>query len=222
MECSICMDAITKQTGSTVLSCEHAFHFRCIDSWFTKQINDDLPQTCPCCRNGGTDLDRCSVVEYEGDNESYEEDDDHVSEAGSLDEFADRIWDGTLRLERNSSGQWVLIDTEELAYDSLRSVFGPLNDLDQEAPMLPAPAPAPALLRFPEGDPRRRVVYHWERDAGVIVDLPPNYVEELEQQETTQQEAARKIQAFFRGNQVRNTNKAAVALMRLFQQAYNL
>ena len=218
MECSICIEEITKQTGCVTLSCEHNFHFRCIDSWFTKQIFDDLPQTCPCCRSAGTELDRCSVAEANDDDDASYEEEDGVSEAGSLDEFAERIWDGTLRLERNSSGQWVLIDMEEVAYDSLRSVFGPLNDLDEEAPMLPAPA----LLRFPEGDPRRRVVYHWEQDAGVIVDLPPNYVEELEQQETAQQEAARKIQAFFRGNQVRNTHNAAVALMRLFQQAYNL
>jgi hypothetical protein len=34
--------------------------------------------------------------------------------------------------------------------------------------------------------------------------------------------AARKIQAIFRGNQVRNTHMAAVGLLRLFQQAYNI
>ncbi|NBO62245.1 MAG: hypothetical protein EBU82_15035, partial [Flavobacteriia bacterium] len=33
--------------------------------------------------------------------------------------------------------------------------------------------------------------------------------------------AAQKIQAFFRGNQARNTHEAAMTLLRLFQQAYN-
>ena len=112
--------------------------------------------------------------EEDDDEESYEEDDDEVSEAGSLDEFAERIWDGTLRLERNASGQWVVIDTQEMAFESLRSVFGPLNDLDEQ----PVEAEDPRIV------------------------------------------AARKIQAIFRGNQVRNTHKAAVTLMRLFQQAY--
>jgi hypothetical protein len=42
-----------------------------------------------------------------------------------------------------------------------------------------------------------------------------------EQPEDPRNVAARKIQAIFRGNQVRNTHRAAVGLMRLFQQLYN-
>jgi hypothetical protein len=137
MDCSICMEAITKQTGSTVLSCDHAFHFRCIDEWFYKQLCEGLHQTCPCCRSEGAELDRCMYEEAtedeeDDDEESYEEDDDEVSEAGSLDEFAERIWNGSLRLERNAQGQWVIIDTQDMAFDSLRTVFGPLNELDVE------------------------------------------------------------------------------------------
>lgn len=133
MDCSICMEAITKATGSTVLSCEHAFHFRCIDSWFTKQINDDLEQTCPCCRNGGCDMDRCSVVEM--DDEGDEDDEDATLEdaesqsAGDADDdFPDDISD--LQWQRIGPGQWLIVSGQEVAYEGVRGLFGPLNELD--------------------------------------------------------------------------------------------
>ena len=148
MNCSICQDDITKETGSTTLSCEHTFHFRCISTWFVKQFMKDLPETCPCCRSEGNEMDR---VEFD-DTEIEEEED----------------------------------------------------------------PPAPQQ----EGE--RVVVYHWTRERGVIVDFPPNYLEDLEERnrqnsyiptaEQTEQvlnrfrqrkkareeEAATRIQAFFR------------------------
>lgn len=70
MNCSICFEAITKASGSTTLSCEHTFHFRCIQTWFSKQVDQDFSQSCPCCRDKGTELDRCleeeKVEEYYG------------------------------------------------------------------------------------------------------------------------------------------------------------
>jgi hypothetical protein len=220
MECSICLEAVTKQTGSVILSCEHSFHFRCIDNWFSKQIYDDLEQTCPCCRSKGTDLDRCEVIEEdeeEYDDETYaDEESETASDLPDEDEMGDARW------ERLGPGRWMLINSQELALENVRGLFGPLNNLDIENDeLVPAPPSEPSF-RFPEGDPRREVVYHWTREEGVIVPLPPNYVEELERQEFVQQQAIRKIQAFFRGNQVRNTHEAAKTLMRLFQQAYNL
>ncbi len=125
-----------------------------------------------------------------------------------------------IRWERVGPGRWIITTSQELAMEGFRNLFGPLNNLDVENEE-PAPAFEP-LSSFSEGDPRRRVVYHWTREEGVIVPLPPNYVEELERQEFVQQEAVRKIQAFFRGNQVRNTHRAAVTLMRLFERAYNI
>ena len=44
MECPICYDAITKESGITTLSCEHSFHLSCIATWIIKC------ETCPCCR----------------------------------------------------------------------------------------------------------------------------------------------------------------------------
>ncbi len=170
------MEAITKATGSTVLSCEHAFHFRCIDSWFTKQICDDLAQTCPCCRNGGCEMDRCSVMELD---EEDEEDDETYADAESetATDMPDEEELEDIRWERLGPGRWVITTSHELAMEGVRNLFGPLNELDAV------------------------------EQAPVVVD--PRVV------------AARKIQAIFRGTQVRNTHKAAVGLMRLFQ-AYNI
>jgi hypothetical protein len=174
MECSICMEAITKATGSTVLSCEHAFHFRCIDSWFTKQVCDDLAQTCPCCRSGGCEMDRCSVMEMEegdeeeDDDETYAEDDAESQAATDMpdeDELEDIRW------ERLGPGRWIITTSHEMAMEGVRNLFGPLNELDAV-----------------EEDPRSV--------------------------------AARKIQAIFRGTQIRNTHAGAVGLMRLFAQGY--
>lgn len=176
MDCSICMEPITKATGSTVLSCEHAFHFRCIDSWFTKQVWDELPQTCPCCRNEGAGMDRCSVAEGEDDEDEDATLEDAESEsAGDEDSLIDDLPDDMddLHWQRIGPGQWLIVSGQEMAFEGVRNLFGPLNELNAF-----------------EEDPR--------------------------------EVAARKIQAIFRGTQVRNTHKAAVGLMHLFMQAYNI
>jgi len=173
MDCSICMDAITKETGCTTLSCQHTFHFRCIDNWFGKQVWDDQPQTCPCCRSEGSDLDRCEVMQ--GDEEEEEDEDDEYeddAESQSIDsEFPDDLADVDLRWERVGPGRWMIISAPEMALEGVRGLFGPLNELEVEA-------------------------------------------------ENPREVAARKIQAIFRGSQVRNTHQAAITLYRLFQQAY--
>lgn len=70
MNCSICFEAITKASGSTTLSCEHTFHFRCIHTWFSKQVDQEMTQSCPCCRDKGSTLDRCHEEEEE-EEETY-------------------------------------------------------------------------------------------------------------------------------------------------------
>lgn len=172
MDCAICMEAITKQTGLVTLSCEHSFHFRCIDSWFGKQVWDGLEQTCPCCRNAGAGLDRCSVV-HEDDEEDEDDETYADAESETATEMPDEDELEDIRWQRLGPGRWMLINSQEMALEGVRDLFGPLNELDAV-----------------EEDPR---------------DV-----------------AARKIQAFFRGNEARNTHAAAVGLMRLFMQAYNL
>lgn len=127
------MEAITKATGSTVLSCEHAFHFRCIGSWFTKQVMDDIAQTCPCCRSGGCEMDRCSVQEYEVDEEEEDDDETYVdAESEAATDMPDEEELEDIRWERLGPGRWMIVNSQELAMECLRNLFGPLNHLEVE------------------------------------------------------------------------------------------
>ena len=51
MDCSICLNSITKQTGKVELSCSHEYHMKCITQWFAGKEE----QTCPCCRKASTE-----------------------------------------------------------------------------------------------------------------------------------------------------------------------
>ena len=147
MDCSICMDAITKQTGVVTLSCEHSFHFRCIDEWFCKQVQmlEEDSQTCPCCRHKGEGLDRVAfVLEEDEDDEESDEESDGESDGESEDDSSltfnnDRLTEMLMGdewvLERNVvSGQLLFTPTIEIAFMQLRNLFGPLNDMDIQEP----------------------------------------------------------------------------------------
>jgi hypothetical protein len=144
MNCSICFDDITKATGSTTLSCEHVFHFRCIDKWLTKQIIDDIEQTCPCCRGKGGEFDRLSVIS--AGEEEDEDDETYVDDEAEGEEDADSILNEIpedardLLWERVGEGRWLITSRQDLAYEGLRSLFGKENDLDAD------PAPVPAVV----------------------------------------------------------------------------
>lgn len=151
MDCAICFDSITKQTGCTTLSCDHSFHFRCITNWFGQQVCNALDQTCPCCRGKGSDLDRCSVVEedeYEDDeeDEDYEEDEesqDADSEMGDLPvDISDFRW------ERVGPGRWFIVSAHEVAFEGLRSLFGAINEAEfVEDPVVEAARKIQAIYR---------------------------------------------------------------------------
>lgn len=143
--CAICLEDINKTTGKVVLSCEHTFHYRCIDNWFGKQVWDDLPQTCPCCRDGGQHLDRAEVVEVE---ENEDEDDDWATEDD--DDANSAVTDITedIRWERVGPGRWFILSNSVMAFESLRSLFGPLNELvTEEDHMAVAASKIQALVR---------------------------------------------------------------------------
>ena len=139
MDCSICFEAITKQTGVATLSCDHSFHFRCIDNWFTQQIWNDTPQSCPCCRSEGAEsgLDRCNIAE-DNDDATEEEDDDYDDdETASVhrddDWLADMLMSEDWILERNVvTGQFLFTSAAEVSMMRFRNLFGPLNDMDFE------------------------------------------------------------------------------------------
>ena len=48
MECSICLNDITKYNKKT-LECGHIFHYNCIKEWIDKSHNNIYYQ-CPLCR----------------------------------------------------------------------------------------------------------------------------------------------------------------------------
>jgi hypothetical protein len=187
MDCSICFEAITKATGSTTLSCEHVFHFRCIDNWFGKQVWDDLPQSCPCCRNEGTELDRCEVIQDDEDDEDYEEEEEE--EEISLQDRIQRELSSDFLLERNHlTGQFLITPRDTLALQQVRSLFGPLNVLDEE-----------------------------EHPGVSSQEVAARKIQAFFRYNQSRVHAARKIQSIFRGNQVRNTYGAAMTLMRLLK-----
>jgi len=77
-ECVICFASISKETGSTTLSCSHTFHYSCITRWLCSQMDLDLSESCPCCRKEvGTyeKIPEC-LVEYEYDEEEGEEEEE--------------------------------------------------------------------------------------------------------------------------------------------------
>jgi len=161
MDCAICMDEINKQTGLVTLSCEHSFHFYCIDEWFYKQLVQGNHQTCPCCRSEGTKLDRCA---FDVEEAEEEEDDDETYEDDSVAEGDDDLPDfEEVRWERIGPSQWMVTNSREMAYEALRNIFGPMNEFEVE-------------------------------------------------EETSQEVAARKIQAIFRGYKTRETFHVARTL----------
>lgn len=85
MECSICYDAITKDTGKAELSCSHTFHLKCLSQWFLKNEN------CPCCRHEAKDMER--MVLGSGSRSATlivdDDDDDSDSDSDSYDEEDD-------------------------------------------------------------------------------------------------------------------------------------
>lgn len=75
MECPICYEEITEETGIVTTSCKHSYHFTCISGWFIKQEKG----SCPCCRkemNEKEDFPAIPAAEAaeDEDSESYESD----------------------------------------------------------------------------------------------------------------------------------------------------
>ena len=81
MECSICYEEITKDTGKAELSCSHSFHLKCLSQWFTKN------ESCPCCRHEANDTEKMHFVdEEEEEDEDSESDSDSDSDSETSDD----------------------------------------------------------------------------------------------------------------------------------------
>lgn len=84
MECPICYEAITAETGVVTTSCQHSYHFSCISGWYIKQEKG----TCPCCRKEMSEKEDFPDVpeeaedeaESESESESYESEEEYEVE----------------------------------------------------------------------------------------------------------------------------------------------
>jgi hypothetical protein len=79
MDCSICFEAITKETGHSVLSCSHSFHFCCLAKWFNSQVDKEAKESCPLCRHEMHDEE---ALPQASDTESEESDESEDDEGG--------------------------------------------------------------------------------------------------------------------------------------------
>jgi hypothetical protein len=65
--CPICYEDITAATGQVALGCSHSFHLKCVVEWLISH------ETCPCCRREVGDTERVSDLIDDGeDDESIE------------------------------------------------------------------------------------------------------------------------------------------------------
>ena len=58
MECAICYEPVTENTGKIQLSCSHSFHIGCGTKWFVHQIKMNHPESCPVCRHETTESEK--------------------------------------------------------------------------------------------------------------------------------------------------------------------
>ena len=108
----------------------------------------------------------CEVVEEEeedDDDETYEDDESVslIEEEGEREVDGMNWWDGDFsdfRWERQAAGRWLITSNREMAFDSLRSLFGPLNELEveQETPQEVAVRKIQAIFR----GYKDRKIYH--------------------------------------------------------------
>lgn len=101
MECPVCFETITRETGQVTTSCGHTFHFKCLNTWYYHQIqnNEDGQESCPCCRKEPGEFERASIVTNE----------DAESETISMEDEDQP----TLEWIRVGDRRWVMPTSEE-------------------------------------------------------------------------------------------------------------
>ena len=198
MDCSICLNEITKATGQVTTSCGHSFHFHCLSSWFAHQVDDDIPQSCPMCRHEAVEEERHSVVslEDEDDDESYESE--------------------SLASEDNDENPAVL------PHQWIQQVYqGWVLDIPQapaaENPPPPQDQPLDQQPQDEEVNEPLQVRICWTRNEDgtwtrrILIGPPPAPAAAL----APEARVASKIQALWRGHKARTTYRAARLLLSL-------
>ena len=170
MECSICLNEISKVTGVVTLGCCHNFHLGCIGRWVLKN------ESCPLCRHELGEQERIAEDDpdaTEVDEDEWIDEDDDESE----DEFPNIRW------RRVGVGRWIVEDDddeeaapdlpefnpEDHAFWNVRELFGPLNDL--EVP--PLQAAEQAALKI-QSVVRGQIVRNHMRDASLMLLMRQN------------------------------------------------
>lgn len=96
MDCPICFEAISKDTGQVTTSCGHTFHFKCLNTWFYQQLenDEDAKESCPCCRKEAGEFEKAvSIGEHEqSESESESEDDETAAFEGNWVRVGERRW----------------------------------------------------------------------------------------------------------------------------------
>jgi hypothetical protein len=206
MNCSICLEDITKETGSTTLSCEHTFHLRCIVKWFAEQDMKDMPESCPYCRSEGNHVDRACFKEIYGDEEEEEEESEEEEEDTNFLEdestYASLVEDGW-QVEFYAREDGTVVRSIRWSNpNSLPGIQAPVA-ASQEQPQPQPQAPAAASE---EQTPEQLQQLH--QDA---ITLYRQILSTADRQE----DAVRKLQAVWRGYQARKEYKTAKVILKL-------
>ena len=105
--CSICLDALTQQTGIYTSSCGHLFHLGCIGRWILKNEN------CPNCRSEFVEKEQIAAEKEEEDSEFDSEEGDARDDFEYAGGDANLVGVG-LRWRRTDSGRWQVFTRQEI------------------------------------------------------------------------------------------------------------
>ena len=118
MECPICYEGITVTSGQVTTSCGHTFHFKCLNTWYYEQLQqEDGAETCPCCRKEPGEFERCSVVEDESETDTEME-----SETASDSSFPNTQW------VRVGPRRWIIPSSSEHRLQILAQIASEKED----------------------------------------------------------------------------------------------
>jgi len=154
-DCSICLNAIKKETGEAKLACGHLFHIGCIGRWILKN------ESCPCCRTAMCEEARINE-DKEADTESeysdYTDDSEADEESG--------LW----RLTRQVDDDIPKFDPEAHAFWVLRTTFQRIDEGLTITPVQEVVPPHSGFRNWHERNHTSRdrgiVAEHWSRDSG--------------------------------------------------------
>ena len=102
MECTICFEAITEDTGVVKMACKHSFHFCCLATWFSTQFVNTQKESCPCCRKEAGEKEG---LPKRGENDANRSFGDLLWTEDSATEVENIFLNMTNQLQRNLSIQ---------------------------------------------------------------------------------------------------------------------